>query len=515
MKKIVFLFFLNTSIGFAQIITTIAGNGISSYGGDGGPAINASFSEPQAVAVDAIGNVYIVDEDDNVIRKVNTSGIIKTIAGNGTIGFNGDNGPATSAKMTSPSGICLDTAGNIYIADTYNHVVRFVNVSTGIITTIAGKGGFNGFTGDGGLAVLAELNLPEGVAIDRKGNLYIADAGNNKIRIVDTAGIISSFAGSGVGGYGGDGGLATAAKLNYPISVLADTASDKIYIGDINNNRVRVIDALGIISTFAGTGTAAFSGDGAQATSAALKGPNGVTIDTSGTVYIADAGNNRIRKVNLAGIITTYVGNGTAGFSGDGGPAISAKIFAAPGITVDIRGNLYIAEYYNSRVRKVSYCSNPLNLTISGTFSICAGDSTLLNANGATTYTWSANTNTASTSSVTVTPTDTSNYIVTGASGSCIAVDSVTVNVILCSTNIKEVERNIATVYPNPTTGLLFIQSTENGKTRIEVYNSIGEKVFSNQMELQINISHLSAGIYFVRILKDNLLLQQSIIIKR
>ena len=521
MKKILFLFLFSSSLGFSQIITTFAGNGIAVYAGDGGQATSASFTEPRAIATDKFGNVFIVDEDDNVVRKVNTSGIVTTIVGTGAIGFFGDGGPATSAKMTAPSGIALDTAGNIYIADRFNHVIRFVNIATGIITTVAGQGGFNGFGGDGGPATSAQLNLPENISLDKKGNLYIADGNNNKIRVVNTSGIISTFAGVGTIGYSGDGAAATAAQLSYPICVLADTATGKVYVSDLNNHRIRVIDTFGIIISFAGAGTSGFSGDGAAAISAQLNYPNGIALDTNGTLYIADAANNRIRKVTALGIISTYAGTGIAGFSGDGGPATSAKLFNAPGITVDIGGNLYIAEYYNSRVRKVSYCSSPINVSISGTFSVCLNDSTQLTANGASTYTWCANADTATSTSVYVNPIDTSAYVVVGASGGCIAVDSVSVNVIFnCTSSEKNFESGQIAIYPNPTSGLLFIPLTGVDDERVEIYNSLGEAVFSSLSyrrgtEGEVDISQLNNGIYFVRILRGTEVVQQTKVIKQ
>lgn len=517
MKKafILCFFLINLSIN-AQIISTIAGTGVGSYTGDGGPAINATFSEPQGVALDNTGNVYVVDEDDNVIRKINLSGIIHTIIGTGGIGYSGDGGPATLAKLNSPGGACIDRKGNIYIADSYNDAVRKVNTA-GIIYTVAGQGTISGFGGDGGPATLAYLNFPEQVAVDIIGNLYIADAGNNRIRKVDTNGIITTIAGTGAAAFSGDGGPATAACLSYPTGIIVDTTTSNIYIGDANNNVVRKIDTNGIITTIAGTGVIGYSGDGALATLATLNKPQGLTIDTAGTVYVSDGGNNVIRKINTSGIISTYVGSGIGGYGGDGGPAFLAKIFDPPGITVDITGNLYIAEYYNSRVRKVSFCPAPLNFSVNGTFTICTGDSAILTASGATTYTWSANADSALTASIIVKPVISNTYSIVGVYNTCAALDTITVSVISCGAGMNEIESTNFKIYPNPTSSMVNIQSQFTFFDKLEVYNSLGEKMFTGlirKQETSIDMSELTSGIYFIRILKNMTLLHQSTLIK-
>ncbi len=518
MKKICFLFCFFTSFCFSQIITTIAGNGIGTYSGDGGQATNASFSEPQGVVIDDTGNVYVVDEDDNVIRKINTLGIIHTLIGTGVVGFGGDGGAATAAKLNSPGGAVIDRKGNIYIADTYNHAIRKVN-TLGIISTIAGHGTISGYGGDGAIATAAYLNFPEMVTVDGIGNIYITDAGNNRIRKIDTTGIIKTIAGTGVAAYAGDGGAATAAKLAYPTGIVIDTTTGIIYIGDANNNVVRKINTVGIITTFAGTGFLGYSGNGGMATAAKLNSPQGVTIDTAGTVYISDGGNNAIRKVNTSGIISTYAGTGVAGYSGDGGPAIFAKIYNPPGITVDIAGNLYIAEYFNSRVRKVTFCTTPLNLTLNGTFSVCTGDSTQLTASGASTYTWSTNANTINTNTVYVKPLTPTTYSVVGISGGCASIDSVQVTVNSCSASeIKLNHTENISIYPNPTGGILHIQTSMINDAQIEIYNSIGEKVFYTLIrdgEMQLNLNNLKDGIYFLRIISGNSILFQSKVLKQ
>jgi len=338
-------------VNTSGIITTVAGNGTPGFSGDGGPATSAELYYPSGVAVDGQGNIYIGDLYNNRIRMVNASGVITTVAGNGTAGFSGDGGPATSAELNMPAGVAVDGNGNFYIADTNNNRVRMVNPS-GMITTVAGHGS-SGFGGDGGPAKSAELYVPYGVAVDGNGNLYIADTDNNRIRVVNSSAVINTFAGNGNYGYGGDGNPATSAKLADPTGIAID-GSENLYIADTNNNRIRMVTPSGVISTVAGSGTAGFSGDGGPATSAELSVPAGVAMDGIGNLYIADTNNDRIRMVTPSGVISTVAGDGTAGFSGDGGPATSAELNVPTGVAVDRSRNLYIADTNNSRIRMVT-----------------------------------------------------------------------------------------------------------------------------------------------------------------
>lgn len=352
------------------IISTLAGTGTLQYSGDGGAATSAEIADPNNLAVDGTGNIYIADTSNNRIREVNaTTGIITTVAGDGTMGYSGDGGPATSAEIAQPYGVALDSAGNLYIADSGNNRIRMVSTATGIITTVAGTGNFQ-YSGDGGPATSAEIAEPNGVTLDGAGNLYIADTGNNVIRKVSaTTGIITTVAGNGTSGYSGDGGLATSAELNQPYSLAVDSAGD-LYIADTQNNLVREVKAAtGIITTVAGNGPATgYSGDGGPATSAALDAPGSVAFDSAGNMYIADTVNNRIREVSAAtDIITTVVGNGVGagigggGSSGDGGPATSAELNQPGGIALDGSGNLYIADSGNSRIRGVKVTTTSLS----------------------------------------------------------------------------------------------------------------------------------------------------------
>ncbi len=293
--------------------------------------------------------------------------IISTIAGNGTTGFNGDGAAATSAGLYYPNDVAIDSSGNIYIADTFNYRIRKLSIDTGIISTVAGIS-TSGFSGDGLLATASEINAPYGVSVDDSGNIYIADTYNHRIRRVDAVtGSITTVAGNGSAAFSGDGGPATSASLNNPRKVIVDKGGN-IYIADTNNNRIRMVDASsGIITTVAGNGSGAFAGDGGAATSASIYWPYSVAIDNSGNLYIADYSNMRIRKVEKAtGIISTVAGKGGTGyitFSGEGGPATSASIGTPYGVTVDVVGNIYLAASY--RILKVDTVTGILN-TVAG-----------------------------------------------------------------------------------------------------------------------------------------------------
>ncbi len=368
-------------------INTVAGNGDAYYGGDNGPATSAYINYPTGIAVDSAGNLYIADNQNNRVRKVNAAtGIITTVAGTGTGGYNGDNIAATSAELYYPNAVALDSAGNLYIADSSNSRIRKVNASTGIITTVAGTG-YGGWNGDNISAITAELYNPTSVAVDSVGNIYIADDYNNRVRKVSAyTGIITTVAGTGGYGFSGDTGPAVNAKLYYPYSIALDSTGN-LYICDLYNNRVRMVTAsTGIINTVAGNGSYGYSGDGGPAISATMYNPMGITVDGAGNFYFADQVDGRIRMVNAStGIITTVAGNGTYGDDSNGLPATSSAIYAPFGVALDAAGNLYIADEDTSQVRKVNAATAPLSFLNTAVGATSAPQSLLLYVNAALT----------------------------------------------------------------------------------------------------------------------------------
>ncbi|GAA2657293.1 RICIN domain-containing protein [Streptomyces lunalinharesii] len=335
----------------APPISTVAGTGVGGFSGDDGPAVSAQLRNPYEVAVDTTGALYVSEFNNHRVRKITTDGKISTLVGTGTKGFSGDCGPAVSAQLNYPRGVAVDGAGAVYIADSSNHRVRKVTAD-GKICTVAGTG-TEGFSGDGGPATAAQLNSPRGVAVDSTGVLYVSEYDNRRIRKITTDGKISTVAGTGTAGSDGDGGPAASAQLSHPRGVAVGRASD-LYIADEGHHRVRRIAADGKISTVAGTGTKGFSGDGGPATAAQLDGPFGVAVDSIGTLYIAEFSNHRVRKVTADGKISTVAGSDTAGFDGDDGPATSAQLNKPTGLAVDRADTLYIADHANHRVRKVA-----------------------------------------------------------------------------------------------------------------------------------------------------------------
>ena len=356
-----------------NIITTVAGNGTATYAGDGGAATSASLDKPAGVVLDAAGNLYVADQANNRIRKVNFNGISLSVVGNGYKTYAGDGGAATNASLNGPFGVTFDAFGNTYIADTGNNRIRKVD-TYGIIITVAGNG-ISTFAGDGGAATSASLAGPTGVTFDAFGNMYIADTANDRIRKVDTNGIITTVVGNGIFGFSGDGAAATNASLYLPYGGAFD-ASGNLYIPDEQNNRIRKVDTNGIITTVAGNGNHGCSGDNGAATNASLFNPKGVALDASGNLYISDWINNRIRKVDTNGIITTVAGNGNNGYSGDGGAATNASLNEPLGIAFDTAGNMYIADWQNNRIREVhfggytTFALTSVNVTNAGNYTV-------------------------------------------------------------------------------------------------------------------------------------------------
>ena len=324
-----------------------------SFSGDGGQATLASLNRPAGVAVDPSGAVIIADTNNWRVRRV-AGGFINTIAGDGVFGESGDGNPAIDAWFSDVFGPAVDSAGNLYVADADNRRVRRVTAA-GIVTTVAGTG-VQGNSGDGGPAAAATLNRPIAVALDTAGNLYICDSSNHNVRRVNLAtGIIGTYAGKGTPGFSGDGSQATLAALQYPLGIAIDRLGN-LYIADSGNNCIRKVSPNGVITTIAGNGGAAgFAGDGGAASGSLMNLPSGVAVDGSGNLFISDSGNNRVRRIDASsGLITTIAGGFNNGFSGDGGLAVNALLNYPWGITIDGSGNIFVADDANNRIRRIS-----------------------------------------------------------------------------------------------------------------------------------------------------------------
>src|ERR1700722_14223442 len=360
MSRYLFAFLILPALGQAQIsdyvINTVMGSSAATLLGDAGPANAAQLSNPIGLWFDASHNLYIADSGFNRVREVaggTGTGKITTLAGNGTPAWSGDGGLATSANLYAPFKAILDSSGNLYISDVANQVVRMVSKSTGNISTYAGTNCCYGFAGDGGPANAAVLNHPVGLAFDSSGNLYIGDSANNRIRMVTPGGTITTVAGNGNPGFSGDGGPATKAELNSPFGIAFDP-SGNLYIADGGNNRIRVLLTNGNITTVAGNGTAGYSGDMIPATTAELNAPFDVAFDPYGNLYIADTNNFRIRKVNTNGIIWTIGGGTGSGHSGDGFIGTPSKRGFPAGVVVDSSNDVYIADSVNNVIRELT-----------------------------------------------------------------------------------------------------------------------------------------------------------------
>ena len=514
MKKttLIVALILCCSTTFAQIITTIAGTGPGSgYAGDHGPATAAKLNTPLRNTIDIYGNVFFSDRNNNVIRKIDPAGIITTIAGNGSAGYGGDGFAATAAMLNGPNNLALDRYGNIFITDENNNVIRKIDTS-GIITTVAGNN-TAGYNGDNIPATAAMLNRPTGIAFDSLWNMYIADAYNARVRMVNSSGIITTIAGTGVPGFSGDGGPATAAMVVGIVTLSMDHAGN-LYGVDQSNYRVRKISG-GIITTVAGNGSAAYSGDGVLATATGLF-PSTTTSDNAGNLWICDAFNNRIRVVNSAGIISTIVGNGTAGYAGDGDVATAAELNIPSGVSFDICGNLYISDQANNVIRKVAYFTvmppitgaTTLGTGLSATLSIAIGGGT-----------WSSSTPTIATI-------DSNTGTITGLTP---GVDTVTyTNMCGTSTYIVTVHSSagfqnatsgagVFTVIPNPSDGEITVNGsrqglTNSGSATIDIIDMTGRKVYSNVLPVNngsinsriILSNDIANGQYVVKIRNGN-----------
>ena len=515
----------------AQIISTYAGTGIATYGGDTGPAISAGLNTPYGVAADNAGNVYIADYGNHRIRKVDPSGTIITVAGTGTAGFTGDSAAATLAEIRNPRGIAVDAAGNIFFSDYGNNRIRKINTS-GIITTIAGNAdGLPGYCSDGGMADTSHVGFPWGVAVDTAGNVYFADQMNCRVRKIDTAGIISTIGGMGIAAFGGDGGPATSAKIQYPMGVALDDTGN-IYVADEGNNRIRKISTSGIISTIAGSAVYGFSGDGGPSTAAKLYYPQGIAVDGVGNIYIADVNNNRIRKINTAGIISSITGDGTAGYNGDGILATTAEVNQATGIAVDTAGRVFIADNNNNRIRYIHTLLHApafvkghilhLSSCDTGKLSIDSLMS-VIDADAGQTEIWSLLSGPShGTAVVADTMTSTAGILVTtglsykatsGYSGDDTfkvrvtdgSYSDTTTVYVRCPTEVKSINEsgNRIVISPNPNTGILTVKllSDINESASFIITNITGEKVkefievTNKPIEIRLNEP---TGVYFI-----------------
>ncbi len=405
--------------------------------------------------------------------------IITTIAGGNTTGP-GDGSPALDCQLNYPSGIAFDGLGNLYIVEQISHRVRKVDLS-GIITTIAGTG-VAGYSGDGGLATAAQLRYPVGIAVDADNNIYVSDVQNARIRKITPAGIISTYAGNGTGGYSGDGGPATAAQLSGPGYICFD-AGGSLYIPENNNNTVRRVDPSGIITTIAGTGEAGFGGDGGPATAAKLKSPYGVLVDKYGVVYISDYSNNRIRRIDRYDTISTIAGTGDIGYNGDGIMASAAQVFMPLCIVADNAGNIYFGDTYNKRVRKID-TSGKIS-TVAGTgalgYSGDGGPATAARFNTITGLTFDASGNL---------------YIADRGSESVRKVTAVT--------NVNELNGSVGEfihLSPNPTKGTFSINSPLQALIPIRITDCLGREVCYQSIlpgSLVTLPAHISSGVYVV-----------------
>jgi sugar lactone lactonase YvrE len=323
----------------AATVSTYAGDGTSGF--NDGATSSARFNSPLGVAVDSSGNVYVGDASNHRIRKITSAGVVSTFAGSGTAGFN--DGATSSAQFNNPRGVAVDSSGNVYVGDFSNHRIRKIT-SGGVVSTLAGDGtsGFND-----GATSSAKFDSPFGVAVDSSGNVYVADYGNHRIRVITPAGVVSTFAGDGTFGF--NDGATSSAQFKYPYGVAVDS-SGNVYVADSNNHRIRKITSGGVVSTLAGDGTAGYL-DG-TGTAARFNLPSGVAVDSSGNVYVAEFFNHRIRKITSGGVVSTLAGDGTAGFND--GATSSAKFDSPFGVAVDSSGNVYVADRNNNRIRKIT-----------------------------------------------------------------------------------------------------------------------------------------------------------------
>ena len=521
MKRLLCIFFFLPNIICTQSIITCVGTGVYGYYGNGGLADTATIAAPGGLNFDDSGNLLICQAD--LVRSVNKiTNIITIVAGSDTAsssGGGGDGGPATRAAIVVPLDICVDSAGNYFIADNWYSEVRRVNITTGIIDTFAGNRN-PGDAGDGGPAKHARLSGVWGVRFDTgQRYLYISNEFNYRVRKVDmTTNIISAFAGSGISGYSGDGGPAVTAKFSRVLGISVDR-SNNVYIGDWDNARIRKVNAVtGIVTTVIGNGTNGYSGDGGPATAAMIAKPSFSYFDKCGNLFFTDEDNNRVRRVDVnTNIITTIAGNGIAGYAGDGGLAINAEFNHPTGIAIDTEGNIFISDYYNNRVRKTTYPNPYVHLTASPNDTTVYGTpvtftTTVSGGGDAPGYEWFVNgiaVSGATGSSYTYTPVngDSISCILTSNS-QCVGAHTAHSNIIRMSVWPLDVPEVNATqqisIFPNPAHDVVTVSATGRIKDMV-VSNMVGQIMKAASYpamtsKAEIDITALPAGLYFVKV---------------
>lgn len=497
-----------TKTSAQNFIKTVAGNGGFSASGDDSSALTAAIGVVTQVCLDTAGNIYIADQANNCVRKVSkATGIITTVAGvAGTVGYTGDGGPATNAHLHTPDGVAVDAGGNIYISDNENHVIRKVDYATGIISTWAGGGSY--VLVNGQPATNANV-APLGLCVDKFNNLYVADAAGvvRKINPNDTTWIVAGVSGSG---FSGDGGLATNAALNTPWGVYVDSA-ENIYIADFGNLRIRKVDAAtGNINTVAGNGTGSFinTGDSVLATSSGIGSVSGMCVDDSGNIYFPDEDFNRIYKVQVSTGMRYVIANKsfTAGFSGDNGPALTALLDQPRSICLDHNGNLYIADAANSRIREMYTCEVPVAM-----FADTGSPAVTFTYTGTTTALDSVHWqfgdgNTGNGLSLSHLYTAAGIYHVCVTAYTNCDTNTYCHDVTVSPTGIRQTSVSMAHIYPNPVNDILNISNVSQQAT-YTIFDVLGSRIKDGCLKAgdnNISVASFQPGIYIFVLTESN-----------
>ena len=499
-------------------VTTLAGNG--EYNSTEGAGTTASFSNPSGVAVDIVGNVYVADSNNNKIRKISATGEVSTLAGSGGLG-NSIDGIGTAASFDVPSGLAIDVAGNVYVADTFNHKIRKIS-SSGTVTTYAGNSSWGSDDGEG---PAASFFSPKGISVDVTGNVYVADSGNHKIRKITDTGVVTTLAGNG--SQGGDDGIGTAASFYSPEGLAVDAAGN-VYIADTNNHKIRKINPTGVVTTLAGDGTTG-SMDGTSIT-ASFSSPSGVAVDISGNVYVADSNNNKIRKISATGEVSTLAGSGIDG--SDDGIGTAASFSGVFDIEVDKTGALYVADMFNHRIRKInpegvvttlagSHYGNvdgtvysasfafPYGITVDATYNVYVSDQNndkirkIAQSGYHISPSLPAGLNLDTTTGIiSGTPTAASpmtTYTVTAYNADGSATTTIEMGTAVLGT--ASFSRESLTLFPNPAHNLIQIQSKDNLTIdKVIITDLTGKVIIEQALDTNtINIAQLASGMYLIK----------------